>query len=62
MLKCSKELCPYVLNDNHAVQDLKKECKNKKQIPLEFVTNCIKHQAGTDIMNKLGYVSFLLTF
>lgn len=54
MIKSSKELCPYVLSDNHAMQDIKKECKNKKQIPLEFVTNCIKHQAGTDIMNKLG--------
>lgn len=54
MLKSSKDLCPYVLNENHVIHDIKKDCKNKKQIPLDFVVNCVKHQAGTDIMNKLG--------
>ncbi|KAJ8919981.1 hypothetical protein NQ315_006511 [Exocentrus adspersus] len=52
MLKCCKEQCPYVLHDEQTVQDIKKECKKKKQIPLDFVTTCIKQQAGTDIMNR----------
>ncbi|XP_017768426.1 PREDICTED: F-actin-uncapping protein LRRC16A isoform X2 [Nicrophorus vespilloides] len=60
MLKSSKELCPYVLNDNHVMQDIKRDCKNKKQIPLEFITNSIKHQAGTDIMNKLGELNLMI--
>lgn len=60
MLKSARELCPYVLNDNHAIQDIKRDCKNKKQIPLDFVTNCIKHQAGTDIMNKLGELNLII--
>lgn len=55
MIISARELCPYVLNDhNPSIQDIRKDCKNKKQIPVDFVTNCIKHQAGTDIMNKLG--------
>lgn len=56
MLKSSKELCPYVLHENHNMVDIRKDVRNKKTIPIEFVTNCVKHQAGTDIMNKLGYV------
>ncbi|KRT82674.1 hypothetical protein AMK59_4297, partial [Oryctes borbonicus] len=60
MLKSSKELCPYVLNENHVIHDIKKDCNNKKQIPLEFVVNCVKHQAGTDIMNKLGELNLII--
>ncbi|XP_060521026.1 F-actin-uncapping protein LRRC16A isoform X2 [Cylas formicarius] len=53
MLKCCKEQCPYVLHDDQTVQDIKKECKRKKNIPLDVVTSCIKHQAGVDIMNRI---------
>ncbi|KAJ8965493.1 hypothetical protein NQ314_004081, partial [Rhamnusium bicolor] len=52
MLKCCKDQCPYVLHDEQTVQEIKKECKKKKQIPLDFVTTCIKQQAGVDIMNR----------
>nr|XP_022912883.1 F-actin-uncapping protein LRRC16A isoform X2 [Onthophagus taurus] len=60
MIKSSKDLCPYVLNENHVIQDIKKDCKNKKQIPLDFVVNCVKHQAGTDVMNKLGELNLII--
>lgn len=53
MLKTCKEQCPYVLRDEHTVQEIKKECKKKKQIPLDYVTSCVRHQAGVDIMNRL---------
>ncbi|CAG9763281.1 unnamed protein product [Ceutorhynchus assimilis] len=53
MLKTCKEQCPYVLRDDHTVQEIKKECKKKKQIPLDYVTSCVRHQAGMDIMNRL---------
>lgn len=56
MLKVCKEQCPYVLRDSTVVQEIKKECKNKKQIPLEFVTTCIKQQAGIDIMHRIWYI------
>lgn len=55
MLKCSKEQCPNVLHDSHTIQEIKKECKSKRQIPLDFITSCIKQQAGIDIMNRIWY-------
>jgi hypothetical protein len=60
MLKCCKEQCPYILHDEQTVQEIKKGCKNKKQIPLDFVTTCIKQQAGVDIMNRVRLVLSLL--
>ncbi|XP_019870285.2 F-actin-uncapping protein LRRC16A isoform X1 [Aethina tumida] len=60
MLKCCKEQCPYVLHDDERVLEIKKECKKKKQIPIDFVTTCIKQQAGTDIMNKLKELNVVL--
>ncbi|KAK4872636.1 hypothetical protein RN001_014665 [Aquatica leii] len=56
MLKSCKELCPYVLRDNPVIQDVKRECKNKNQIPLEFVATTVKQQAGVDVMTKIREV------
>ncbi|KAF7275634.1 hypothetical protein GWI33_011478, partial [Rhynchophorus ferrugineus] len=53
MLKTCKEQCPYVLRNEQTVTEIKSECKKKKQIPLDYVTSCVKHQAGVDIMNRL---------
>lgn len=53
MLKSCKDLCPYVLRDNPVVQDIKKECKNKNQIPIDFLTGTVKQQAGIEIMSKI---------
>ncbi|KYB28825.1 Leucine-rich repeat-containing protein 16A-like Protein [Tribolium castaneum] len=59
MLKCCKEQCPYILHDEQVVQEIKKSCKNKKQIPLDFVMTCVKQQAGVDIMNRLRELNLL---
>lgn len=53
MLKCCKDQCPYVLHDETTIQHIKKECQEKKQIPMDFINNCIKEQAGIDIMNRV---------
>lgn len=53
MLKCCKEQCPYVLHDEEVIQEIRKECKKQKQIPLDLVANSIKQQAGIDIMNRI---------
>lgn len=53
MLKSCKELCPYVLRDNPVIQDIKKECRNKNQLPIDFLTATIKQQAGSEIMTKI---------
>jgi Ran GTPase-activating protein (RanGAP) involved in mRNA processing and transport len=60
MLKCCKEQCPYILHDEQTVQEIKKGCKNKKQIPLDFVTTCIKQQAGVDIMNRVRELNLIV--
>uniref|UniRef100_A0AAR5PP81 CARMIL pleckstrin homology domain-containing protein n=1 Tax=Dendroctonus ponderosae TaxID=77166 RepID=A0AAR5PP81_DENPD len=60
MLKTCKEQCPYVLRDEHTVQDIKRDCKQKKQIPLDYVTSCVRHQAGVDIMNRLREVNLMV--
>ncbi|CAG9763282.1 unnamed protein product [Ceutorhynchus assimilis] len=60
MLKTCKEQCPYVLRDDHTVQEIKKECKKKKQIPLDYVTSCVRHQAGMDIMNRLRELNLMV--
>ncbi|XP_066256338.1 F-actin-uncapping protein LRRC16A isoform X2 [Euwallacea similis] len=60
MLKTCKEQCPYVLRDEHTVQEIKKECKKNKQIPVDFVTSCVKHQAGMDVMNRLREVNLMM--
>uniref|UniRef100_A0A1Y1LRL6 CARMIL pleckstrin homology domain-containing protein n=1 Tax=Photinus pyralis TaxID=7054 RepID=A0A1Y1LRL6_PHOPY len=56
MLKTCKDLCPYVLRDNPVIQDIRKDCKSKNEIPLEFVATTIKQQAGLDIMAKIREV------
>ncbi|XP_057660068.1 F-actin-uncapping protein LRRC16A isoform X1 [Diorhabda carinulata] len=60
MLKCCKEQCPYVLHDEETIQEIKKECKRKKQIPFDFVTTCIKQQAGIDIMNRTRELNIMV--
>lgn len=60
MLKTCKEQCPHVLRDEQTVQEIKKECKKKKHIPLDYVTSCVKHQAGVDIMNRLRELNLML--
>ncbi|XP_050312347.1 F-actin-uncapping protein LRRC16A isoform X3 [Anthonomus grandis grandis] len=60
MLKTCREQCPYVLRDDQVVQDIKKECKKKKQIPLDFVQSCVRHQAGVDIMNRLRELNLVM--
>ncbi|KAJ3663512.1 hypothetical protein Zmor_007767 [Zophobas morio] len=60
MLKCCKEQCPYLLHDEQTVQEIKKACKNKKQIPLDFITTCIKQQAGVDIMNRVRELNLMV--
>ncbi|CAG9816136.1 unnamed protein product [Phaedon cochleariae] len=60
MLKCCKEQCPYVLHDEETVQEIKRECKKKKQIPLDFVTTCIKQQSGVDIMNRTRELNIMV--
>lgn len=59
MLKCCKDQCPYILHDDQTIQDIKKVCKNKNPIPLDFVTNCMKQQAGIDIMNRVRLVKHI---
>ncbi|XP_076263586.1 capping protein regulator and myosin 1 linker 1 leucine rich repeat protein isoform X1 [Rhynchophorus ferrugineus] len=60
MLKTCKEQCPYVLRNEQTVTEIKSECKKKKQIPLDYVTSCVKHQAGVDIMNRLRELNLMV--
>ncbi|CAH1101078.1 unnamed protein product [Psylliodes chrysocephalus] len=60
MLKCCKEQCPYVLHDEDTIQEIKRECKRKKQIPFDFVTTCVKQQAGVDIMNRTRELNIMV--
>ncbi|KAL1518277.1 hypothetical protein ABEB36_001921 [Hypothenemus hampei] len=60
MVKTCMEQCPYVLRDENTVQEIKKECKKTKQIPLDYVTSCMKHQAGQDIMNRLRELNLMM--
>lgn len=53
MLKCVQEECPHVLNCEHVADDIRKACREKSYLPLEFVESCIMDQAGTDIMNRV---------
>nr|XP_023024105.1 F-actin-uncapping protein LRRC16A isoform X1 [Leptinotarsa decemlineata] len=60
MLKCCRDQCPYVLHDEETIQDIKRECRKKKQIPLDFVTTCINQQAGIDIMNRTRELNIMV--
>ncbi|KAG5893782.1 hypothetical protein JTB14_005447 [Gonioctena quinquepunctata] len=60
MLKCCKDQCPYILHDEETIQDIRRECKKRKQIPLDFVTTCIKEQAGIDIMNRTKALNIMV--
>lgn len=53
MMKCAHEQCPNVLTDEHVQCEIRKTCREKSYISLEFVQSCILEQAGTDIMNKV---------
>lgn len=53
MVKCAKEQCPHVLYDNTVIHEIRQGCRDKSNIPLDFVTNCVMQQAGTDIINRV---------
>lgn len=53
MLKCVEDECPHVLSYEHVADDIRKACREKSFLPLEFVESCIMDQAGTDIVNRV---------
>ncbi|XP_018333810.1 F-actin-uncapping protein LRRC16A [Agrilus planipennis] len=60
MLKSCKELYPSILKNANTIKSIKRECKKKNQIPVDFVNNIIKVQAGSEIITKIRNANHLL--
>lgn len=64
MIRTGVEHCPKTLGNQIVINDLRKTCIEKINIPDDFFQNCMLNNAGSEIMNKIRFVcfSFFLTF
>lgn len=53
MLRTGIEHCPKTLGSSNVVNDLRKNCQDRLNIPDEFLQTCLVNSAGNEIMNKI---------
>jgi len=53
MLKCAEDECPQLLASDKVSDDIRRACREKIVLPLDFVETCVMDQAGTDIINRV---------
>ncbi|XP_037044031.1 F-actin-uncapping protein LRRC16A isoform X5 [Bradysia coprophila] len=56
MIRTGVEQCPKTLGIQNVVNDLRKSCNDRLNIPEEFLHTCILNNAGSEIMNKISEV------
>lgn len=69
MLKCANEHCPAILDrtvinsddfdDGEIIslaENLRKTCKEKDEVSLDFIHRIVMEHAGAEIVNKIKYV------
>lgn len=57
MLRTGVDQCPKTLGNQSVINDLRKNCHERLNIPDEFLHACIMNNAGGEIMNKIRYDS-----
>lgn len=50
------------MGDENLKQEIKESCMDKSGISHEFVKHCVCDIAGADIVNKLKYARFKISF